>query len=201
MPVWVPPRTEQRRIVAKLDAIFDRTRAAKARLKRLHTLLDKLRRSILAAAFRGDLTADWRAIHPDAGVEPSSALFKRIRAERRRQWEASVSAKGKDLRRVKYSEAPRVVDEEDLPPLPNGWTWTTVGEFSVFVTDGEHATRAQHRGSRDCQRSSLGKSRHLAFWQPEAGRAVRKTLSRNRRRFHRGDLVATRSKADVVGMK
>ena len=65
IPVELPPRNEQRRIVAKLDAVFAQTRAAKARLERLPALIEKLKRSILAAAFRGDLTADWRAANPD----------------------------------------------------------------------------------------------------------------------------------------
>jgi len=47
--VPVAPPNEQRRIVAKLDAIFEQTRAAKARLELLPALLDKLKRSILAA--------------------------------------------------------------------------------------------------------------------------------------------------------
>ena len=91
MPVAVPPRAEQRRIVAKLDAIFEQTRAARVRLERLPALLEKLKRSILAAAFRGDLTADWRAANPNA--EPakprhdgasSSELLDRASVERRR---------------------------------------------------------------------------------------------------------------------
>jgi len=70
----VAPLNEQRRIVAKLDAVFAQTRAAKARLERLPALIEKLKRSILAAAFRGDLTADWRAASPD--VEPAATLFQ-----------------------------------------------------------------------------------------------------------------------------
>ena len=48
-------------------------------------LLDKFRQSVLAAAFRGDLTADWRERHPDA--DPASELLDRIRLECRRRWE------------------------------------------------------------------------------------------------------------------
>ena len=79
-PMLVPPLNEQRRIVAKLDTIFEQTRAARTRLERLPNLFVQLKRSILAAAFRGDLTVDWRAAHPD--VEPASALAARIRGQR-----------------------------------------------------------------------------------------------------------------------
>jgi hypothetical protein len=67
--VALPPRNEQRRIVAKIEALTARSRRAREALDAIPPLLDKLRQSILAAAFRGDLTADWRAQHPD--VEPA----------------------------------------------------------------------------------------------------------------------------------
>ena len=89
-------------------------------------LLEKLRQSILAAAFRGDLTKDWRAKHPD--VEPASKLLERIRVERRKKWEeaelAKMKAKGKaprdDRWKGKYKE-PEAVDATGLPGLPEGW--------------------------------------------------------------------------------
>src|SRR5690606_23092422 len=84
-PLIVPPLNEQRRIVSKIEALTVRSRRAKEALDAVPTLLDKLRQSILASAFRGDLTADWRAKHPDE--EPASVLLERIRAERRRRWE------------------------------------------------------------------------------------------------------------------
>lgn len=117
----LPPLAEQRRIVAKLDAIFEKTRTNKARLERLPALLEKLKRSILAAAFRGDLTADWRAANPNA--EPASVLLDRIRADRRRRWEAGLRAKGKDPAKATYHE-PRPVDPTEVPELPAGWAWT-----------------------------------------------------------------------------
>ncbi len=111
----IAPANEQRRIVAKLDAIFEKTRAARARLERLPALLEKLKRSILAAAFRGDLTADWRAAHPD--VETASVLLDRIRAERRRRWESELQAKGKDPTKATYDE-PVPINSEGIP---RGW--------------------------------------------------------------------------------
>lgn len=126
-----PPLHVQREVVAHLDACFARTRRARAALDEVPALLDSLRQSILAAAFRGDLTADWRAKNPD--VEPASELLKRIRVERRRRWEEAELAKmlakrkpPKDERwKAKYEE-PEPVDEEGLPELPDGWCWASV---------------------------------------------------------------------------
>jgi type I restriction enzyme S subunit len=129
--VPAPPIDEQRRIVAKLDALRARSRRAKDALDAVPALLDRLRQSILAAAFRGDLTAEWRAQNPD--VEPATELLKRIRVERRKRWEeaelAKLVAKGKapkdDRWKAKYVE-PEPVDESELPELPEGWCWTSL---------------------------------------------------------------------------
>ncbi len=64
----VPPLNEQRRIVAKLESLQARSRRARAALDAVPPLLEKLRQSILAAAFRGDLTKDWRAKNKRRGA-------------------------------------------------------------------------------------------------------------------------------------
>jgi hypothetical protein len=57
----VCPLREQRRIVAKLDALTARTASARAELDRVPALAARYKQEVLAAAFRGDLTADWRS--------------------------------------------------------------------------------------------------------------------------------------------
>lgn len=119
------PLAEQRRIVAKIEALFEESRTARQALDRIPPLLKKFRQSVLAAAFRGDLTRDWREQHPD--IEPASVLLERIRAARRSKWEENLRAKGKDPRRTKYKEATQV-DHNGLEDLPEGWEYTTVVE-------------------------------------------------------------------------
>ena len=135
LPLVLPPLNEQRRIVAKIEASFARSRRAKKALDRIPPLLDRLRQSILAAAFRGDLTADWRAQHPD--VEPAHKLLERIRTERRYRWEqselAKMRAKGKepqhDQWKAKYRAPAEPIDY--LGPLPSGWTAATIEDLAV----------------------------------------------------------------------
>jgi type I restriction enzyme S subunit len=62
----LPPLNEQRRIVAKIEELTDRTRKAREALEDVPQLIEQFRRSVLAAAFRGDLTADWREQNPNA---------------------------------------------------------------------------------------------------------------------------------------
>ena len=77
--------------MAKIEALQERSRRAREALAEVGPLLEQFRQSVLAAAFRGDLTADWRAAHPN--VEPASELLRRIHAERRRRWEQAELAK------------------------------------------------------------------------------------------------------------
>lgn len=123
------PKNEQRRIVAKLDDLFEKSRSIRGKLDRLPRLLANLQKSILNSAFRGDLTKEWRANTPN--VEPASELLKRIRAERRAKWESDLIAKGKDPKKAKYVE-PEPVDTEELPELPKGWCWASGAELFIW---------------------------------------------------------------------
>jgi len=147
LEVPVPPLNEQRRIVAKLEDLLARSRRAKDALDAIPPLLEKLRQSILAAAFRGDLTADWRARHPD--VEPASELLKRIRVERRKKWEeaelAKLKAKGKaptdDRWKAKYQEP------EPVGPSP-GRPW--IGRLVSTSRRNGAVCRCLLHGRRRC---------------------------------------------------
>lgn len=83
-PVSVPPKKEQTEIVRRVEELFafaDRIEhAAQAALSRVNNLTQ----SILAKAFRGELTADWRAANPEliSGENSAKALLTRIKAER-----------------------------------------------------------------------------------------------------------------------
>jgi len=90
----------------------------------------------LAAAFRGDLTADWREQNPD--VEPAEVLLERIRVERRKRWEEveleKMRAKGKEPNDNKWKEkydVPEEIDASNLPKLPSGWYWVKWKEIGI----------------------------------------------------------------------
>ncbi len=60
LEIPLPPLAEQRRIVAKLEMLFTQLDAAVDSLKKAHMQLQRYRRSILKAAFEGELTKEWR---------------------------------------------------------------------------------------------------------------------------------------------
>jgi type I restriction enzyme S subunit len=118
----VPSIPEQRRIVAKLESILAQLRTARTALDHIPSLLKTFRQSVLAAAFRGELT------ERDPGDEPAEILLERIRAERRHRWEESLCARGKDPANYTYEE-PVAPDTSNLPELPEGWMWSKIGSF------------------------------------------------------------------------
>lgn len=117
--ISLPPLNEQRRIVAKIEALMARSARAKEALDAIPALLDRYRQSVLAAAFRGDLTADWRTQHPD--VEPASELLEQIRNEHRDNWNAARRRGGyKGL----SGDLPQKSDD-----LPDCWNVVTGGHL------------------------------------------------------------------------
>lgn len=62
MPIPLPPLDEQRRIVAKLDALFAHTQRARAELARVPKLVERAKQAVLAKAFSGELTREWREL-------------------------------------------------------------------------------------------------------------------------------------------
>jgi type I restriction enzyme S subunit len=73
--VLVPPLAEQRRIVARIEALFARIRQARADLLRIAPLSERYHLAVLRSALRGELTADWRSTAE--ALEPAARLVAR----------------------------------------------------------------------------------------------------------------------------
>ncbi|MGE6101681.1 restriction endonuclease subunit S [Aeromonas salmonicida] len=80
----VPPIDEQTEIVRRVEQLFAYADTIEQQAKAAKVRVDNLTRAILAKAFRGELTADWRAANPDLinGDNSAAALLARIQAER-----------------------------------------------------------------------------------------------------------------------
>lgn len=83
-PIFIPPLQEQTEIVRRVEQLFAYADQIEQRVKDAQARVNHLTQSILAKAFRGELTADWRAQNPDliSGENSAEALLTRIRAER-----------------------------------------------------------------------------------------------------------------------
>ena len=69
LPMPLPPLAEQRRIVAKVEALLARVNVARERLAGAPLLLKRIRQSMLAAACSGRLTDQWRVATISESVE------------------------------------------------------------------------------------------------------------------------------------
>lgn len=157
MPVPVAPVNEQRRIVEKIEALFDEIDKGVESLRAAKSTLDLYRKSLLKSAFEGRLTADWRAQNPDK-LEDPEALLARIRKEREQyhqsaleEWKKAVSdwreqgEQGKKPAKPKCLPALADVSKHRKgATTPCQWTWLPLAGFGM-VKGG--LTKNQSRNS------------------------------------------------------
>lgn len=109
LEVPLPPLTQQRRIVEKIEELFTKLDAGVDALKKTQVLLKKYRQAVLKAAVTGELSREWREQNPD--VEPVSELLERVGSSRNEQ-------------QLTQNEL------DDLPLLPRKWIWRRLGEIT-----------------------------------------------------------------------
>ncbi|GAS73918.1 type-1 restriction enzyme EcoKI specificity protein [Salmonella enterica] len=75
---------EQHEIVRRVEQLFAYADTIEKQVNNALTRVNSLTQSILAKAFRGELTAQWRADNPDliSGENSAAALLEKIKAER-----------------------------------------------------------------------------------------------------------------------
>jgi type I restriction enzyme S subunit len=121
----IAPLNEQKRIVAKLDAVIPRIAAVKERLEKIPTILKRFRQSVLTAAVTGKLTEKWRGDHSE--VESAEVLLERIKAFRienaknNRDLNAITKNLKEGLERLQNKEAPY--------PLPDTWKYCEINSI------------------------------------------------------------------------
>jgi Type I restriction modification DNA specificity domain len=131
----IAPLDEQRRIVAEIEKQFTRLEAGVAALRRVQANLKRYRAAVLKAACEGRLVpteaelqkSEVKGQKTKASFETGEALLARILTERRENWQG----------RGQYKE-PAVPDTANLPPIPEGWTWTSLDQLLQNITDGDH---------------------------------------------------------------
>jgi type I restriction enzyme S subunit len=128
--IALPPLEEQHHIVAKIDSLSGKAKRARDQLNHVPGLVERYKRSILSAAFRGVLTREWRATNPLRAV--SSEELEKLR---QKAWQ---EASQRGLFKSKYSAA---LAYDWLPDIemPTGWHWASLDQVSFLVQYGTSA--------------------------------------------------------------
>ena len=132
----LPPINEQKRIVEKLDFLFDKTKKAKEIIEEIKVDIENRKISILDRAFKGILTSKWRNENKTSDVRK---LLKLINDEKIKKWEedciqaeknGSKKPKKPIIREVEDIIVP--VDEQPYK-LPDSWVWVRLGDIIRYT--------------------------------------------------------------------
>lgn len=122
--IYLPPLAEQKRLVAKLDALNAKSARARAELARIETLVSRYKQAVLSKAFSGELTREWRGQNRLHALDQDEVL------QSRRDWLASQG-----LKAIEVSVAN--VSEDKVPfAVPGNWIWITAEGLSAPITKG-----------------------------------------------------------------
>jgi type I restriction enzyme, S subunit len=117
-PILLPPATEQRRIVAKIEELFSELDKGIESLTTAREQLKAYRQSVLKAAFEGKLTESWHAKHLEH-VQSAADL------------EASLTTDGA----VNAKHVP-ARDLQEVARLPEEWAYFRVASLCSVVRGG-----------------------------------------------------------------
>ena len=123
----LPPRTEQKRIVTKIEELLpyvDRYAIAYEKLEQLNAKFpDDMRKSILQYSIQGKLVEQ----RPEEGT--GEELYQKIQEEKQRLI--------KDGKIKKEKLLPEITDDEIPFDIPESWKWVRLGDV-IDVRDGTH---------------------------------------------------------------
>lgn len=127
----LPNLSEQRRIVAEIERHVSRIEEAVANLRRSKHNLRQYKAAVLGAAIEGKLLAadyEFERAHPRNRESGSSHVNRSFDARRNVESQLEVNEGRSEVR------------PGQLPPLPEGWRWTSVIEVCERVVDCHNKT-------------------------------------------------------------
>jgi len=121
----LPPIKEQGRIVSKIDSLSAKSKRARDQLDHIPRLVEKYKQTILACAYRGELTREWR----DSRLPGKAPSPEQLEAERRE----TLAISGVRPQTRSTSRIGEVAPPHDLP---GGWSWVRAESVNGFITKG-----------------------------------------------------------------
>ena len=157
-PLELPPTHEQRRIVERIDALFEEINRGIGSLQAAKTTLALYRRSLLTSAYLGRFTTDWRTQTAD-NLEPPEILLARILLERETRYTLALDKWGEALANwrtdgEKGKRPGKPKKPSDIPANPPnigipGWTMVPLGlliDEPAYGTSKKSVYRADGTG-------------------------------------------------------
>lgn len=172
-PVPLPPLSEQKRIVAKieeLEPLVKQYDKAETELSVLNgSFPEQLKKSILQYAIQGKL------IPQDVNDEPAEVLYAKIQDEKQKLIKEGKIKKDKPL--------PPITDDEIPFPIPSTWKWVRLGD--IVYNHGQKQPKTKFTyidiGSID--------NKHYQLSENEQTLSADKAPSRARKIVKYGDIV------------
>ncbi len=137
------PLEEQKRIVEKLDFLFEKTKRAKEIIEEIKVDIENRKISILDRAFKGVLTSKWRNENKVSDVKE---LLKSINDEKIKKWEEECLQAEKEGKKKPKKPIIREIEDMIVPvdeqpyKLPDSWVWVKLDNLCSKITDGTHKT-------------------------------------------------------------
>lgn len=125
MPIPLPPLSEQKRIVAKVDEVLAEIKIIDELQTQYASNVDALKSKIIDAGIRGQLTEQL----PEDGT--AEELYQQIQAEK-----AQLI---KDKKIKKEKPLPEITAEEIPFEIPDNWKWVRWGDISQSIQYGYNA--------------------------------------------------------------
>ena len=133
LEIPLPPPDIQAQLVRDIDAAEGFIGSATAALDEIPDLVERFRQSVLAAAFRGDLTKEWREQNPD--VESASDAVSKVETPPRPN---RYKSRSKSVMRGDYA----LSIGDPGGPVPSGWAWTPL--LDVAALESGHTPSRKH---------------------------------------------------------
>lgn len=141
------PLNEQKRIVEKLDFLFDKIKKAKEIIEEIKIDIENRKISILDRAYKGILSSKWRNENKTSDVKE---LLKTINDEKIKKWEEECLQAEKEGK--KKPKKPTITEIEDMIvpvdeqpyKLPDNWVWVRLGDIIDNIKYGYTASSQEN---------------------------------------------------------
>jgi type I restriction enzyme S subunit len=138
----IPPLSEQRRIVAKIEELFTKLDAGVEALKKAKEQIKRYRQAVLKYAFEGKLTEEWRKsfellmLNGELKETQNSKLNTQHSKLNIQHPKFSIQSSTFKTENSAFNTQNSTLTTQNSK-LPRGWVWTRLDSCSELITKGE----------------------------------------------------------------